>query len=175
MPAPTIFSSSTDGWVRPTASPDSAGQIRGGGPSCAQDCLAKAASGAGCSSFVDRQCICSSSTFRDLAKNCFGMSKCDASSASRALNDVNTPCQAEQAFTDVFRSSSSSHSSSSQSRPELSLSGSKYRVNQPPGGANIRPFIRRDTHYLRHADYAYRRDNDSPHTTHRHRRGKARM
>ncbi|KAG8782231.1 hypothetical protein FRC12_021055 [Ceratobasidium sp. 428] len=97
MPAPTIFSSSTDDWVRPTTSLGSAAPINGGGPSCAQDCLARAASGAGCSSSVDMQCVCSSPTFRGLAQNCFGMSNCDASSASRALNDVNTLCQAGQA------------------------------------------------------------------------------
>ncbi|QRV98476.1 hypothetical protein RhiJN_26495 [Ceratobasidium sp. AG-Ba] len=66
----------------------------GGGATCVQDCLAIAASGAGCSSSVDIRCVCSSFTFLGLAQNCFGMSSCDSGSASRALNDQRVVCGA---------------------------------------------------------------------------------
>ncbi|KAG9122746.1 hypothetical protein FRC07_000743 [Ceratobasidium sp. 392] len=87
-PAPTqfvttIFSTSSDDFS-PSTSIGSAAPINGGGPSCVQDCLAKAASNAGCRS---------SSTFRGLAQNCFGINECEASSASRALGEMNTACR----------------------------------------------------------------------------------
>ncbi|KAG9122788.1 hypothetical protein FRC07_000681 [Ceratobasidium sp. 392] len=65
----------------------------GGGPNCVQTCMSQAADSAGCSSFTDAPCICSSPTFLDIAQTCFSAQQCDPAAVTGANRAYDSTCR----------------------------------------------------------------------------------
>ncbi|KAG8716913.1 hypothetical protein FRC09_015034 [Ceratobasidium sp. 395] len=71
----------------------SAAPPAGGGPNCVQECMAQAASLAGCSAFTDAECVCGNSHFFQDAQSCFRSQNCDPSAAIAAGSEYSSTCQ----------------------------------------------------------------------------------
>ncbi|CAE7205707.1 unnamed protein product [Rhizoctonia solani] len=65
----------------------------GGGATCVQSCLAKAASQAGCTSSADVPCICQSRIYASTAQSCFSDSACENGASQSAIGDYGTVCR----------------------------------------------------------------------------------
>ncbi|KAJ1306309.1 hypothetical protein OPQ81_011008 [Rhizoctonia solani] len=65
----------------------------GGGATCVQTCLARAASQVGCGGSANFRCVCKKGGYVGKSWDCFGQSGCPADAIGRALADLNVACQ----------------------------------------------------------------------------------
>ncbi|QRV98480.1 CFEM domain protein [Ceratobasidium sp. AG-Ba] len=116
VPGPTITpgpdttipsETSTAGIIVSTAIPPV-----GGGATCVQTCLVRAAAGAGCQSSTDLACVCSGENYLGLAQICFSEFSCQASAVSEAEGDYNGICRIGNDSSSSLATSSSSRSNS---------------------------------------------------------------
>ncbi|CAE6466308.1 unnamed protein product [Rhizoctonia solani] len=77
----------------PIASFSLAGPGTGGGPTCVQSCLARAASQVGCGGSANFWCVCKKNAYIGKAWDCFGQSGCPGDAIGRALGDLNVACR----------------------------------------------------------------------------------
>ncbi|KAH7335026.1 hypothetical protein B0J17DRAFT_97390 [Rhizoctonia solani] len=77
----------------PSISSSLAGPGSGGGPTCVQTCLARAASQVGCGSSANFWCVCKKGAYIGKAWDCFGQSGCPGDAIGRALGDLNVACR----------------------------------------------------------------------------------
>ncbi|KDN37863.1 hypothetical protein RSAG8_09837, partial [Rhizoctonia solani AG-8 WAC10335] len=64
----------------------------GGGATCVQGCLARAASQVGCGSSANFWCVCKKGAYVGKAWDCFGQSGCPQSDIGKALGDLKVAC-----------------------------------------------------------------------------------
>ncbi|CAE6349665.1 unnamed protein product [Rhizoctonia solani] len=65
----------------------------GGGATCVQSCLAKAATQVGCKNLVDVPCVCQSAAYMSTAQICFNDSFCQNADVQNAIEDYGTVCR----------------------------------------------------------------------------------
>ncbi|KEP47001.1 CFEM domain protein [Rhizoctonia solani 123E] len=69
------------------------GSGSGGGATCVQGCLARAASQVGCGSSANFWCVCKKGAYVGKAWDCFGQSGCPGSDIGKALGDLKSACR----------------------------------------------------------------------------------
>ncbi|CAE6519503.1 hypothetical protein RSOLAG22IIIB_10594 [Rhizoctonia solani] len=70
----------------------------GGGATCVQGCLARAASQVGCGGSGNFWCVCKKGAYVGKAWDCFGQSGCSGSDIGKALGDLNVACRPYRGF-----------------------------------------------------------------------------
>ncbi|KAG8706711.1 hypothetical protein FRC08_000897 [Ceratobasidium sp. 394] len=117
----------------------------GGGASCVQGCLVRAAAEVGCKSITDFTCVCASSGYLQEARSCFSEFSCQSSAVGAAVKDYNTACNVNSespvitsgAVTTVSGSARTvtSRFTSPTSKPSGSLNGSNNGALSAKWGA----------------------------------------
>ncbi|CAE7126085.1 unnamed protein product [Rhizoctonia solani] len=77
----------------PSAAPPS-----GGGATCAQGCLARAATQVRCGGSGDFRCVCNKSEYVGQARACFDQSRCAGSDIGQALEHLDIACRSPRRF-----------------------------------------------------------------------------
>ncbi|CAE6480206.1 hypothetical protein ACGC1H_005299 [Rhizoctonia solani] len=70
----------------------------GGGATCVQGCLARAASQVGCGGSANFWCVCKKGAYVGKAWDCFGQSGCPGPDIGKALGDLNVACRPYRGF-----------------------------------------------------------------------------